>query len=304
MTTSRSGSLLINTLWLVTILSLLAIAIARYLSLEIRLTTYRAAREQAAILARDGVYLAMQRLAVDANEGESLEGTSGRKPYDWLGDEWAQITGVSGSEPSRQIIITIDDEQRKLNLNAATAGQLTQLTGSARIAEEILDASLAKHGPFAVPEELGDLPEMTPEAYNGLRESTTPYTTLGEPLNLNTVTPEVLRALGLSESAVQLVARFREGPDGALTHEQDGVFQEAGLAVLETLTDEAGVNLAGTSDGALLSSALFGVASNTFTIVSEGRIKRPAARVRVEAVVRRAGCPDKAATCVIAWRES
>ena len=115
----RDGSLLIITLWLVTILSLLAIAIARYLSLEIRLTTYRAAREQAAILARDGVYLAMQRLAVDAKEGETPEGASGQKPYDWPGDEWAQVTGISGSEPSRQIVITIDDEQRKVKIGRA-----------------------------------------------------------------------------------------------------------------------------------------------------------------------------------------
>ena len=86
MSLKRSGSLLIMTLWLVTILSLLAIAIARYPSLEIRLTKYRAARDQAAILARDGVNLAMQWLAEDAQEGESPEGGSGKKQYDWLGD--------------------------------------------------------------------------------------------------------------------------------------------------------------------------------------------------------------------------
>ena len=43
------------TLWLVTILSVLAVAIARYLSLEVRLTKYRLAREQAQALARSGI---------------------------------------------------------------------------------------------------------------------------------------------------------------------------------------------------------------------------------------------------------
>ena len=61
----RVGSLLIITLWLVTILSVLAIAVARYLSVEVRLTKHRLASEEAKALARSGVYLAMQRLTQD-----------------------------------------------------------------------------------------------------------------------------------------------------------------------------------------------------------------------------------------------
>ena len=305
----REGSLLIISLWLVTLLSLLAIAIARYLSLEIRLTKYRAARDEATILARDGVFLALQQLAEDAKQGEKNDaGESSELAYDWRGDDWAQLTAVATPEPSRSITLQILDEQRKLNLNAATKEQLTQLTGSTQLAEEIVDARdepdpaedrpasnppyLAKNAPFAAPEELGDLPEMTPEAYNIMKDSTTPYAGAGEPLNINTVTPAVLRALGVTESTVQLLERFR----------QDGGFRQGGLVVLETLKNEAGVNLTGTPDGALLSGPLFGVTSNTFTVVSEGRIERPPVRVRVEAVVRRTGCPGNAPTCVIAWR--
>ena len=79
---TREGSLLVITLWMVATLSVLAVATARYLSTEVRLTKLRLAREQAKTLARSGVYLAMERLKQDA-DGES----DGK--YDWLGDDWA-----------------------------------------------------------------------------------------------------------------------------------------------------------------------------------------------------------------------
>lgn len=311
MSLRQRGSLLIITLWLVTILAVLAVAIARYLSLEIRLTKYRAAREQGLARARAGVVLAMQRLMLDAEDGE----TDG-KAYDWLGDDWAGALTLSGG-----LAVGMTDEERRLGLNGATAEQLTHLAGSAALAQTILDALdapdpaeddpagdppyAAKNGPFAALEELSDLPEMTPEAYHALRRATTPYTAAGEPLNLNTVSPEVMRAVGLSERAIQLVTQFREGADGEEAHAQDGIFGEGGLTVTQTLKDAEGVDLTGTPDGALLTSALFGVSSNVFTVTAEARTERPEVRVRLEAVVRRTGCRDGTpAPCIIAWRQN
>ena len=83
------------------------------------------------------------------------------------------------------------------------------------------------------------------------------------------------------------------------------MFTEAGIAIVHTLTDHAGVDLTGTPDGNLLIGPLFGVASQTFTVSAEGVIERPSVRARVEAVVRRAPCPEgMPAPCIIAWRES
>ena len=296
-----AGSLLIITLWLVTILSLLAVAMARSLSLEVRVAKYRAARSQAAALARDGVYLASRRLAEDAEAGRA-QGAS----YDWPGEAWAQEIAVfgDGDGTAPRLVVAVADEQRKLSLNGATGEQLIRLTGSAAIAQPVLDARLAKRGPFAALEELSDVPEMTPDAYAALRQATSPYLAPTEPINLNTAAPEVLRAAGLGESTVALVMHFRDGPDGPSAHEQDGVFTGAGVSVLQALTNGEGVDLSGTPDGTLLSSPLFGVASDVFTVVSEGRVERPAVRVRVEAVVRRSGCAgDTPSPCIIAWRE-
>ena len=78
--------MLVITLWLVAMVSLIAIAVARSLSLEVRVAKYRAAREQARALARGGVSIALKRLADDAGSPEA-DG----KAYDWLGDDWAWI---------------------------------------------------------------------------------------------------------------------------------------------------------------------------------------------------------------------
>jgi general secretion pathway protein K len=309
--------LLIVTLWLVTILSVLAVAIGRYLSLGVKMTRYRLAREQARTLARSGAYLAMQRLADDGTEADG-------HTYDWDGDEWADVPGVAadGRGPLRgRLAVRITDEERKLNLNAAATDQLAALAEDAALAQAVIDARdepeaaedrpstqppyFAKNGPFAAPEELADLPGMTPQAYDALRASTSPYVGAGATLNINTAAPEVLRALGLTEATVQMIIRFREGPDGPKEHGQDGLFTEAGMRIVQTLKDHEGVDLTGTPDGNLLSGPTVGVASQTFTISAEGVIERPAVRARVEAVVRRASCPEGApAPCIIAWRES
>ena len=332
MSRTRSGSLLIITLWLVTILSLLAVAIGRYLSLDVKMTRYRLAREQANTLARDGVYLAMQRLADDRPEANG-------QTYDWEGDDWASFSsggsadgrsdvwviafpspGSGSSTVSGRTEIRMTDEERKLDLNAATKEQLLALVGDDALAQAIIDARdapdaaedrpagqppyFAKNGPVAAPEELTDLPGMTPPIYEALRASTSPYVGAGTALNINTVSVDVLRLLGLAESTVQMIGTFREGPDGPQEHAEDGVFTRAGLAIVQTLKDAEGVDLTGTPDGNLLIGPTFGVASQTFLVHVEGIIDRPPVRARVEAVVRRASCPkDTPAPCLVAWRE-
>ncbi len=328
----RTGSLLIMTLWMVAVLTVLSVSIARHLSLEIRLTKNRLALEQARILARSGVYLAMQRLSLDQQESDGLS-------YDWLGDDWAYIPPTHpDDDPTRWVVpfpadggttevrfaghltVQISDEERKLPLNTATPAILLALTGNAEMAQAIVDAFdepdpaedrpddsppyFAKNGPFVRHEELLDLPDMTNEVYDVLRAATSPHLLETEPMNINTVTPEVLRAMGVTESTIDAVTLFRDGPDGPTQHALDGVFTQAGVTILETLTNAIGVDLAGTDDGTLLSSNAFNVSSNVFTVTAEGRIARPPVRVRLEAVIRRTACGEgRPAPCIIAWKE-
>jgi type II secretory pathway component PulK len=308
---TRAGSLLVVTLWLVTILSVLSVAIGRYLSLGVKMTRYRVAREQTRTLARSGVYLAMQRLAEDVNESDGAA-------YDWAGDSWAGEWRID--VPSGALTLRMADEERKLNLNTATADQLRSVVADDLVVQGILDARdepdpaeeqpgaqppyAPKNGPFVVPEELADLPGMTREAYAALDAATSPYYGVSTTVNINTAPPEVLRAFGLSETTVQMVERFREGPDGPGEHQEDGVFRQSGPAIVQLLKDTQGVDLTGTPDGNLLGGTDFGVASQTFTVTVESALERPMVRTRIDAIVRRTPCPDGTpAPCIIAWRE-
>lgn len=302
---TERGSLLIVTLWVVIILGALAVAIGRQLSVELRITRYRLAREQVRAMARSGIYFAMQTVQED---------TIG---VDAPREAWAAPQAVSLS-PGHHLLVVVSDEERKLSLNDASLEQLDRLTGSAEIAQTVVDYRdaadptedratdappyYAKNGPIGVPEELGDLPGMTLEFYELLREYTTPYVATGTRVNLNTATPEVLRALGLTETAIGAITQYRNGSDGPDAHEQDGVFEQAGLPILQTLKDHAGVDLTGTPDGNVLISNAIGVGSGTFTVVSEASTERPAVRARVEAVIRR-GEGGAAFPRIVAWRE-
>ena len=329
--TRRTGSLLIITLWMIAVLTVLSVAIARHLSLEIRLTKNRLALEQAKILARSGIYLAMQRLSRDQEESDGLS-------YDWLGDDWAYIPPAQpDDDPTRWVVpfpadeatevrfaghltVQISDEERKLPLNTATPAILLALTGDTGIVQAIVDAFdesdpaedrpggtppyFAKNGPFVRHEELLDLPDMTSEVYDVLQAATSPHLLETEPMNINTVTFDVLRAMGVTESTIDSLTLFRDGLDGPTEHALDGIFTQAGVAILETLKNTIGIDLAGTDDGTLLSSNAFNVSSNVFTVAAEGHIARPPVRVRLEAVIRRAACGDGVpAPCIIAWKE-
>ena len=324
---SRQGSFLIVSLWLVAILSALAVATARFLSLEIRVTKYRESREQAFALARSGIFLAMQRLAEDTQEADG-------SVADWLGDDWAyfpwqedptrwvvpfQAASGEGGRMRGRVEIQITDEAGKLRLNAADQrdpAELRRLIGSDLAAQAIIDALdapapdaeddprtsppyVAKNGPVVALEELNDLPGMTPQMYDILKANASPYVWANEPININTVEPDVLRAMGLSEAAVQEVVTFRNGPDGRDAHEQDGVFPAGRIA--ETI--DARMELSD-ADFSLLSNPAFGVSSQVFTVVSTGIIQRPPTRATITAVIRRAGCPAGAPQpCVVAWRQ-
>ena len=229
---SRRGSLLVVTLWLVTILSVLAVGVGRYLSTELRLTKYRLARERAKALARSGVYLGMQRLAEDVQQQTG-------KPYDWLGDEYWAYPSRDNSEQPRvwivdllaegqdvtaltgKITVEMQDEERRLTLNTEghdplLAIALKQLLADyPGIAEAIIDYQdsddegsdtgvvppyVPKNGPIQAREELWELPSVKQLEASRLADlqrlllQETTVSTTGT-INMNTADEAVLRAI-------------------------------------------------------------------------------------------------------------
>ena len=298
----RRGSLLIITLWLVIILGALATAVARYLSVEVQLTKYRVARQEARALARSGIYLAMNLLQEDPTP-----------QYDWRGDAWAQPLSITPAI-GQQVSLVITDEERKINLNTATALHLSQLLGQADLAQTLVDYHdpsdpaedrltddppyYAKNDRIVVLEEVSDVPGMEPGLYETLLAQATPHTEVGAaggPLNINTVTPEVLETVGIRPQTIEAIVQFRDSPNGP--------FQEAGLMLAETLQAQ-GLVLDDETERNLLVSDLFRVSSRVFTVVSEAVVERPAVRVRIQAAIQRpAEGSGISVPQVIAWRE-
>jgi type II secretory pathway component PulK len=301
---TRAGSLLVVTLWVVTILVVLVLAITRILSLEVRLTKYRLAREQAKAFARSGVVLAMERLERDVEpDGQ----------YDWLEDDWAaEVWQVPGTDPNASVEIVIVDEERKLNVNVntATAEQLALLIGSSDVANALVDyrdsdsdgeweavveeqGYYPKNAPLVASEELREIPGQTTDTLEAFDAFTRvvpedPGTTV----NVNTAPREVLVAVGLPETAEEIL-QFRDQrhyltaltPD--VKAESDAVlvpFADSPefLKALETVPPTLQVH------------------SDTFRIAATGMLASPKVRHRIEAVVRREGQNVQ----IIAWRES
>ncbi len=311
----QQGSLLVITLWIITLLSVFAVAVARHLSLELRLSKYHLARERARTLAHSGIALAIQQLARDAQDAD--------KPYDWLGDGWALVHDPIEADGGAVRILAVTDEERKLDVNAATSAQLQALGVPGDLAQAVVDYRdpedatelrsaeppyQPKDGAIVRLEELRDIPSATPEAFDALQAQTTPYS--GDrgalPLNINTASADVLRSLagetlgGMpAASVIDALVAARAGSDGDY-----GTADDCIVTALESAASQlaACTQMDPAPFVELLSKAAFTTSSSTFRIQAEGVMEQPAVRYRVEAVVRRTGEADQPLE-VLSWKE-
>jgi type II secretory pathway component PulK len=337
---SRTGSLLIISLWLITILSVLAVAVARYLSTEVRLARYRISHERAAALARGGVYVALRILMSDL---ETLE--PGNQVYDWLGDDWAKpgsgspddgtwvaewpVDGADLLSGLARVTVSIEDEERKFNVHSVPSPSdigswqfvalETLLTPSAA-AVALVDWLDADMDPLDSAQPANEEDEPT-----GWRAKNAPAARLEElfaipGLRDDVDSSEMRRLLSVSYGLTAKPNLNTISPEllasmglptlaDALTDcRQRGIRFAEGIAFIQTADQCLGSagTLPAEEQGRLQE---FGSASQTFTVVSEGLIMekdgsgvdRPPVRVTVEAVVRRTACEPMVAPCIIAW---
>ena len=135
MKAARRGSILIVTLWIMAILTVVAVGIGFRVSLEMRLSRYNLDRLQARYIAKAGIVKARAYLSGDNNDHDSFYECGialplGQTPEDIFGEENNKLGGGSFSV-SYDLIITEDeegitasatqygmmDEERKINLN-------------------------------------------------------------------------------------------------------------------------------------------------------------------------------------------
>lgn len=248
------GSILILVMWVLMLLSIFTFSVGYSARQRLLLLDRLESREKLRAIAEAGV-----RTAIDAIQQKDLKA----QKVDALNETWSRNDkGFEDVEVGNGFFsCTIVDEERKINLNqTGSALVLTRLFEQAAGLDEQSASDLAVaildwrdeddnpyesgaesryyqslNPPYAAKnlavntlEEFLFVKGMTPEILKSIR----PYVTLsGSPrVNLNTVSKEVLLALGFSEALVKAVMAFRSGRDQQPGTHDDNAFTDLALA--------------------------------------------------------------------------
>ncbi|MDO8535927.1 MAG: type II secretion system protein GspK [Candidatus Omnitrophota bacterium] len=312
--TKKSGTILITTLWILTILSILAVGIGFRVSVEARLSKYNMDKVRAVYLAKAGIIKAEELLSKDSSaEYDTVRECGITLPSNIVpaGGEDALkgiFTGSLGDgrfevgyEEEGKPYYGMMDEDRKININKADQAMLTTLLGKDNedVAASIVNwrgmarvpgggawdddyGSLnpsykCKHANFSVIEELMLVKGMTPELFESIKDYVTVYGDDNKlSININTATRRVMLACGLGENLVASIMNIRNGIDKVAGTKDDGLVQD--------ITPEATGKWDITSDER---NALnnFTTKSNYFRIESKGAIDKSKISAKIVCVI-------------------
>jgi general secretion pathway protein K len=253
---NKKGTILVTSLWIMTILAIFAIGIGFRVSIEARLNKNNMDRLKGVYLAKAGIIKSQELLARDNNSYDSMRecgimvspiNTSGEADQlariftERLGD--GKIT-VSYDEEGKSFYGMMDEE-RKININKASAEVLKNLLGTnnEEAAESIVNwrsnlrlpkgasddfyRSLTppyecKHADFSVIEELMLVKGVTPQLFESIKDYITVYGDDGR-ININTATRKVMLSAGLDQGTVDIIMTIRNGPDRIAGTKDDGM---------------------------------------------------------------------------------
>lgn len=295
---NNAGTVLVLSLWILTLLSLMASSLAFRAMLQMKVTRRHIEIVEGRYLAQGAVFWAMHILSKED-----------KLPYQALNQRWATDPGNFEERPLGQGKFSVSypwkdselglvqrfgiiDEERKININTAPKEILMQLP---EVTEEIVDAIIdwrdtntaperrgaekdyyqdldppypAKDGPFESVEELLLVREVTPNLLSQWKDLLTIYG--NGKVNINTASLEVLHTLGLEDDLIEKIDEFRQGLDQHWGTEDDGVFKEEG-SIARTLFEYEPLNAQDVSKLVnLVSKGLLGVQSKFFMIPVSG----------------------------------
>jgi len=307
--TKRSGTILITTLWILAILSILAIGIGFRVSIEARLSKYSMDKVQAAYLAKAGIMKARELLSEYPSAGHDTIRECGiTMPADKdIKSIFTERMAGGGFEVSYEaegkLYYGMMDEDRKININKADQTVLVSLLGKGNeeVAASIMNwrgsarmpgsgawdddyKSLSvpykcKHANFSAIEELMLVKGMTPELFASIKDYVTVYGDDAKlSININTAARKVMLACGLGENLVAGIMNIRNGEDGIAGTKDDGLVQD--------ISPEATKDWDITSEER---NALnnFTTNSNYFRIESKGILDRSRITSRIVCVVKK-----------------
>jgi len=304
MVKSNKASILIVSLWIVSLLSLMALGLGFRSSLEVRLASYNRDSLRAYYLAKAGIVKAKEYLLQDDNDYDSLYQCGIELGQETFADIFNQDVGSGSFEVFRPL-----DEERKININLSRLGlskeqfkdilfklsdNLTLEVANAIVDWQDVDSTVTlpggaensqysfldspyecKDSDFQSLEELLLVKGVTRELFQEISNYLTVY---GQgKVNINTASQKVLSALiddetGSFSALVEKIARYRSGPDGEEATVDDGYFRNI---------DE--VKLLAQSNAELLRlnflSGLFVFSSQNFGLTAEGRANKLVKRI-------------------------
>lgn len=308
MRSNRKGTILIVSLWILAILSILAIGIGFRAAIEVRLSKYHMDKLKGLYLAKAGIFKTQEILSWDSSDYDTIRECGMTIP---VGKESEDIFkgrlgdgsfAISYDEEGKNLPGMIDEE-RKINVNTVSSNVLKNLLVNEGIAASIINwrslkGSLpmqngtpdsyyetlpapykCKHAPFSCIEELMLIKDFTPEVFESIKDYVTIY---GDgKININTTTRRVMLALGLSEEIVATIIMFRNGQDKIPGTKDDNVFSDIAAQT-------RGWNIANDNDIPILGDTnLFTTKSNYFTIESKGMADRSKITSKIVCVVKR-----------------
>lgn len=291
---NKKGTILVTSLWIMTILAIFAIGIGFRVSIEARLNKYNMDRLKGIYLAKAGIVKSQELLARDSNGYDSIrECGVALSPINTSGgdNQLARVftEGVGGGkftisyDEEGKNYYGMADEERRININKASAEVLKNLLGTdnEEAAESIVNwrsnvrlpkgasddyyRSLTppyecKHAAFSVIEELMLVKGVTPQLFESIKDYVTVYGDDGK-ININTATRRVMLSAGLDAGTVDIIMALRNGPDRIAGTKDDFVL--SGSIALQ-------LNIPVDSPTRTLLENYFTTASNYFRIEAKG----------------------------------
>lgn len=300
---NKKGQVLLIILWILIILTVLAVRLGQDVSLILKLAASHTSKLKSYSFAKAGVSLAVKEI-----------GRYDKQPYSWLNDAWAdneklfkkfcfaenndEFASVNylknDGTSAQKTVYGVSDEESKINLNTAPLELLVNFLKELgmRNPEQLADNICAWRGDklimlpdygdlgytnkgelFSSIEELILVKDVTGELYAQIRDFVTVYGP-GK-ININTCSLKILRVLMQSASADNVLAekmagaiiQFRIGADMAEGTSDDCKFQDtAALAAIFTDTDSSSViNQVIAKDLVTVKSDYFRIKANGFS---------------------------------------
>ncbi len=321
----RRGSILVVSLWVLSVLGAFSISAGYYVRQKITLADRLDVRNLLYGLAESGV----QQAVIELKREDVTPG------YEILNESWSSKPELFSAVPVEEGTFTVSyavrgtqkrrfgarDEESKINLNTAkpeVMRKLFQLVAgldedvASEIAYGIVDwrdaDTFHSHPEYGaeddyyeslkLPYESKDLPMevldevllvrgMTPEIFEKIRDDVTIYGSGS--VNVNTAPREILLALGLSEKAADRILAFRAGPDKEEATADDFIFTQAEAITSELSKSESLPSAEAAEISNLVSAGLLKTASSVFMVQSRGELRGKRAAIDITAVVERTG---------------